>query len=74
MRITWAALLLAALVIWLSGLHPLSLLVLIYPAIPLALLVRESLSIDRVYWYLPYVNTGLGGLVFLLATLRTVAW
>ncbi len=63
---------LAALVIWLSGLHPLSLLVLIYPAVPLALLLRRSLSIDRVYWYLPYVNTGLGGLVFLLATLRTV--
>lgn len=65
---------LAALVIWLSGLHPLSLLVLIYPAVPLALLLREGFSIDRVYWYLPFVNTGLGGLVFLLATLRTVAW
>ena len=65
---------LAALVIWLAGLHPLSLLVLIYPAVPLALLLREGLSVDRVYWYLPYVNTSLGGLVFLLATLRTVAW
>lgn len=64
---------LAALVIYLAGLHPLSLLVLIYPAFPLGLLLRESLSIDRVYWYLPFVNTGLGGLVFLLATLRTVA-
>ncbi|MCC7556409.1 MAG: prenyltransferase, partial [Methanoculleus marisnigri] len=64
---------LAALVIWLAGFAPLSLLVLIYPAVPLALLLRESLSIDRVYWYLPFVNTGLGGLVFLLATLRTVA-
>jgi 4-hydroxybenzoate polyprenyltransferase len=65
---------LATLVIWLAGFNPLSLLVLVYPAIPLALLLSESLSIDRVYWYLPYVNTGLGGLVFLLATLRTVAW
>jgi 4-hydroxybenzoate polyprenyltransferase len=65
---------LAVLVIRLAGLHPLSLLVLIYPAVPLALLLRENLSIDRVYWYLPYVNTGLGGLVFLLATLRTAAW
>lgn len=64
---------LAVLVIRLAGLHPLSLLVLIYPAVPLALLLRENLSIDRVYWYLPYVNTGLGGLVFLLATLRTAA-
>jgi 4-hydroxybenzoate polyprenyltransferase len=65
---------LAALVIYLADFNPVSLLVLIYPAVPLALLVREGLSIDRVYWYLPYVNTGLGGLVFLLATLRTVAW
>ena len=63
-----------AVVIGLAGFAPLSLLVLIYPAVPLALLLRESLSIDRVYWYLPFVNTGLGGLVFLLATLRTVAW
>ena len=65
---------LAGLVIWLAGFNPLSLLVLVYPAIPLALLLRESLSIDRVYWYLPYINTGLGGLVFLLATLRTAVW
>ena len=65
---------LAALVIRLSGLHPASLLVLVYPAVSLALLLREGLSIDRVYWYLPFVNTGLGGLVFLLATLRTAAW
>ncbi|MCM2465181.1 prenyltransferase [Methanoculleus sp. CWC-02] len=65
---------LAVLVIRLADFNPVSLLVLVYPAVPLALLLRESLSIDRVYWYLPYVNTGLGGLVFLLATLRTVAW
>ncbi|RXE56887.1 prenyltransferase [Methanoculleus taiwanensis] len=65
---------LAAIVVWLSGASPLSLLVLVYPAIPLALLMRQSLSIERVYWYLPYINTSLGGLVFALATLRTVAW
>ena len=65
---------LAALVIGLADFNPVSLLVLVYPTIPLALLLREGLSIDRVYWYLPYVNTGLGGLVFLLATLRAVAW
>lgn len=65
---------LAAIVVWLSGASPLSLLVLVYPAIPLALLMRQSLSIERVYWYLPYINTSLGGLVFAIATLRTVAW
>ncbi len=65
---------LAVLVIYLAGLRPLSLLALVYPAVPLALLLREGLSIDRVYWYLPYINTGFGGLVFLLATLRTVMW
>ena len=43
------------------------------PARGIALLLL-SLSIDRVYWYLPYVNTGFGGLVFLLAILRTVMW
>ncbi|WP_292519165.1 prenyltransferase [Methanoculleus sp.] len=64
---------LAALVIS-AGLTPLSLLVLVYPAVPLVLLLREGISIDRVYWYLPFINTSLGGLVFLLATLRTVAW
>ncbi|WP_214020359.1 hypothetical protein [Methanoculleus sp.] len=37
-------------------------------------LVRRGFSIDRVYWYLPDVNTGFGGLIFLLATLRTGVW
>ncbi|MDN7024775.1 prenyltransferase [Methanoculleus sp. FWC-SCC1] len=67
----WSAL--AAIVILLAGFRPLSLLVLVYPAVPLALLLRQDLSLERVYWYLPYVNTSLGGLVFVLATLRTVS-
>jgi len=60
---------LAILVIYLSGMHPLSFLALIYPAIPIALLVRERLSIERVYWYLPWVNIGLGGLLFTMLVL-----
>ncbi|MDD3857975.1 MAG: hypothetical protein PHP43_07990 [Methanoculleus sp.] len=63
-----------ALVRWLAGGNPASLPVLIYPAVPLALLLSESLSIGRVYWCLSFVNTDLGGLFFLLAPLRTVAW
>jgi 4-hydroxybenzoate polyprenyltransferase len=56
--------LLSLLAILLAGFHPLSFLVLIYPLIPLLLLVSDHLSIDRAYWYLPYINTCLGGLLF----------
>jgi 4-hydroxybenzoate polyprenyltransferase len=55
---------LAVLTVILAGFHPLSFLVFIYPAIPLALLVNERLKVEKVYWYLPYVNTSLGGLLF----------
>ncbi len=54
----------AAFVLWLAGGHPLALPVLIYPALPAILLLCESISIDRVYWYLPFINTALGGLAF----------
>lgn len=57
---------LSGLVIWLSGFHPLAYLVLLYPAIPLALLLKSSLSVERLYWYLPYLNWGLGGLLFIM--------
>lgn len=63
---------LAGLAITLTDFHPLSLLALTYPAIPLALLVRRGLSVDRVYWYLPYINTSLGGLLFATLVLRLV--
>ncbi|KUG20564.1 MAG: prenyltransferase [Methanomicrobiaceae archaeon] len=66
----WAGL--AAIVILASGMHPASFLVLIYPAIPLLLLVDRALDIERIYWYLPAINTSLGGLVFAAATLQTV--
>jgi len=59
----------AALVILLSGYHPLSLLVLAYPLFPALLLLRDSIQIEALYWYLPYVNTFLGGLLFTALTL-----
>lgn len=61
---------LAAIAIVLTGFHPLSFLALVYPAVPLSLLVRRSLSADRLYWYLPYINTSLGGLLFAALVIR----
>ncbi len=54
----------AGIVIVLAVGHPLALPVLVYPAIPALLLLKKSLSIDRTYWYLPFINTALGGLAF----------
>ena len=60
---------LASLGIYLTGFSLFSMVVLVYPAIPLALLVRSSLNIDRIYWYWPYINTSMGGALFLILTL-----
>lgn len=54
----------AVLVIHLTGLHPLSLLVLLFPAFPLILLLDRRKDINKLYWRLPYVNNLLGGLLF----------
>ncbi|WP_342678816.1 prenyltransferase [Methanofollis sp. UBA420] len=62
----------AALVIVLAGFHPLSFAVLLFPAVPLALLTVRTLKTASVYWYLPYLNTGLGGLAFAAVTLSKV--
>ncbi|MEM0448947.1 MAG: prenyltransferase [Methanomassiliicoccales archaeon] len=56
---------LAAIVIFLAQFHPLSFLSLTYPAFPVALLVFKDLKIERAYWLLPYVNTLLGGLLWI---------
>lgn len=47
-----------------ANFNPLSYLVLIYPVFPLLLLLRKELKIEKLYWYLPYINTTLGGLLF----------
>ena len=56
--------LLAWIVIYLANYHPLSFLVIIYSLFPLSLLLKTDLDIKKVYWYLPYVNTVLGGILF----------
>ncbi|MCU0861153.1 MAG: prenyltransferase [Methanomassiliicoccales archaeon] len=55
---------LAIIAFYLSGGHPLSLLALVYPSFPIALLLLPSLDINRAYWLLPYVNTFLGGVLW----------
>ena len=60
---------LSLLVIVLAGFHPLSFLVLAYPLFPALLLLRADLRIEKLYWYLPSVNTALGGLLFAAMTL-----
>jgi 4-hydroxybenzoate polyprenyltransferase len=63
---------LAAIVLYLTNLYPLSFLVLIYPIIPLSLLIKRDLDINRVYWTLPYINVSLGGLLFVMLVLATI--
>ena len=63
-------LLLSGIAIYLSGYHPLGFVVLIYPLFPLLLLINENLDIEKVYWYLPYVNTSMGGLLFVVLLLN----
>ncbi|MCZ3366847.1 MULTISPECIES: prenyltransferase [Methanobacterium] len=55
---------LSVIVIILAGFRLLSFLVLLYPLFPLLLLITDKLDINKLYWYLPYVNTALGGLLF----------
>jgi len=55
---------LSFIVVSLSNYYPLSFLVFIYPIFPLILLLKPKLEIIDAYWYLPYVNTFLGGLLF----------
>ena len=43
---------------------------LVYPLMVLNLLIR-GLKVDSVYWYYPYINIGLGGLMFLLEAIKT---
>jgi 4-hydroxybenzoate polyprenyltransferase len=55
---------LSFIVITMANYYPLSFLVFLYPIFPLILLLKKNLNIIDVYWYLPYVNTCLGGLLF----------
>jgi 4-hydroxybenzoate polyprenyltransferase len=55
---------LSVIVVYLTEFYPLSFLVFLYPLFPLLLLLRQDIAIEKLYWYLPYVNTSLGGLLF----------
>jgi 4-hydroxybenzoate polyprenyltransferase len=59
----------SVLVIYLTEYHPLSMLVLIFPAFPLTLLLDRKKDINKLYWRLPYVNNLLGGLLFFVLVL-----
>ncbi len=60
----------AALIFRMGDGSPLSLLPLVYPALVLTLLVHRK-EAGSVYWLYPYINTGLGGLLFLIGALQT---
>ncbi|MEM0440381.1 MAG: prenyltransferase [Candidatus Caldarchaeum sp.] len=60
--IFWTSL--AILAITLTNFHPLSFLAFIYPLVPTSVLFFGK-DINRVYWTLPYINTSLGGLLWL---------
>jgi lycopene elongase/hydratase (dihydrobisanhydrobacterioruberin-forming) len=55
---------LSFIVVYLTNFFPISFLVFLYPLFPLLLLIKKEWNIDDLYWYLPYVNTILGGLLF----------
>jgi lycopene elongase/hydratase (dihydrobisanhydrobacterioruberin-forming) len=55
---------LSFIIIYLTNFFPLSFLVFLYPLFPLILLTKPNWSIEKLYWYLPYMNTCLGGLLF----------
>lgn len=68
-------LLLSIITVCITGFHPLSFLVFIYPAFPLSVLLIRRIRIEKIYWYLPHVNTALGGLLFLaLINYRVFHW
>jgi len=65
-------LILSFIVINLADYRFLSFLVFLYPLFPFLLLIKDDLDINRIYWYLPYVNTSLGGLLFAALVLFNV--
>ena len=44
-------------------LFPLSILLLIYPLIPLYILITKKENIDQIYWYFPYINGIVGFII-----------
>jgi len=65
-------LILSFIVIMLADFRILSFLVFLYPLFPFLLLIKNDLKIEKLYWYLPYVNTFLGGLLFTALVLYNI--
>jgi len=61
---------LAAISLVVGGFSAPSYLPLIYPVMVLYLFIMKQRA-ESVYWFYPYINTGLGGLLFLLGALQT---
>jgi 4-hydroxybenzoate polyprenyltransferase len=66
--LAWSGL--SAITIIVGGVSPFRFLPLVYPLMVLNLLIRDQ-KVESVYWYYPYINIGLGGLMFLLEAVKT---
>jgi 4-hydroxybenzoate polyprenyltransferase len=66
--LAWSGL--SAISVILGGASPFRFLPLVYPLMVLKLLIQDQ-KVESVYWYYPYINIGLGGLMFLLKAIET---
>ncbi len=64
----WSAF--SALVVLIGNGSPMSLLPIVYPVLVLALLILGK-EAESIYWLYPYINTGLGGTLFLIGAAQT---
>ena len=60
----------SAIVFMVGNGSPVALLSLVYPALVLILLIRRGQALST-YWFYPHINTGLGGLLFLIGAAQT---
>lgn len=56
-------------VITLSNFHIVSFLILIYPITTFALLLSKKFDINKIYWFFPYINSILGGILTIFLVL-----
>lgn len=64
----WSAF--TALVVLIGNGSPMSLLPVMYPLLVLTLLIQRR-GAESIYWLYPYINTGLGGTLFLIGAAQT---
>jgi len=64
----WSAF--SALVVVVGGGSPMAMISLVYPALVLTLLIKRRQALST-YWLYPHINTGLGGLLFLIGAAQT---